>query len=380
MSLSIRIQKLLLLGAVTLPFVSGQAPVTVKVAEQLVPPGGGGQAQVLLTVPKPILTGSTLLDMDSVASIEGVSLFSPQGDVEGAATVTGKRVQIFASSPLASYGTDADYPLATVAFKVAPTAVVGRESLLSIGADLSLLTSLGAVGPFELKGGKLTIGGTLSITNVEPGGGLLAAGSVVHIRGTGFTPQTSVSVKHLSAVGKYVSPTEFQLVLKENSVMDGRKVTMSNPAGRAVTYYSYLRGVPAGESRNPLLAATLPIFSLNSYQEASFAYPSSLPAGKLMGVAFENAGSQAANVMLSLISPDGTSTPVNGFSLAPRYRMVREVAELTGVAFVPGAQLHIQSTQPLAMLGLLGDLDASSVLPVSVTPIGNVIHRELPPN
>ena len=60
-------------------------PVEIKVANETIPPGGTVQLKVLLTEPRPIMTGTKSFDMDegTFDGFYGISLNSPGGDTFG---------------------------------------------------------------------------------------------------------------------------------------------------------------------------------------------------------------------------------------------------------------------------------------------------------
>src|SRR5207245_773312 len=104
---------------------------------------------------------------------------------------------------------------------------------------------LGVPSVVELQPGGITVGGSVSITNVVPGGGMLPAGGTFRILGMGFSPQTKVQLSPLRASSiQYVSPGEIRVTVKDGGVLDGAKIQVSNPDNSSDTYYSYLRGVP----------------------------------------------------------------------------------------------------------------------------------------
>ena len=70
--------------------------VEVRVDNETVPSGGLIQLKVGLTDPHPISTGKMSAGFDSgfFDSIDGISLFSPTGDVAGAAVVQGTQIGV----------------------------------------------------------------------------------------------------------------------------------------------------------------------------------------------------------------------------------------------------------------------------------------------
>src|SRR3954447_4952716 len=162
------------------------APITIRVSSETAPPGGMAQMKVLMTSPMPITSGGTRMDMSSVDfdSIDGIALFNAAGDVNGAAVVDGGKVDLQFSSPKGTFGTTLDYPIITVALRLKSTAQNGRVFPVALDPSASFWRDLlGLATPVELQPGSITVGGSISITDVLPGGGLLPAGGTFRILG-----------------------------------------------------------------------------------------------------------------------------------------------------------------------------------------------------
>src|SRR5215831_15957463 len=99
------------------PMAAQVAPTTIRVTNEVAPPGGMAQMKVQLTSPKPITTGNMSVDMSGVFfdAIDGIALFSSTGDVVGAAVVNGGKVNVEFTSPKGTFGTSLDYPILTIA-------------------------------------------------------------------------------------------------------------------------------------------------------------------------------------------------------------------------------------------------------------------------
>ena len=148
------------------------------------------QLKLHMTEPKPISSGTKLMDLDPFAfdEIFGISLWSPAGDVFGVARVENGKLLVQAISPLASYATVVDYPVLTIAAHIRSDAMAGQTFPLVLGAGSVYTNDFGQTEPFiESRPGTLTVGGTASIHNLEPGGGPWPAGPVVRIAGGGPT-------------------------------------------------------------------------------------------------------------------------------------------------------------------------------------------------
>jgi hypothetical protein len=349
--------------------VAAQAPLTtLRVSSEITPAGDMAQIKLLVTSPMPIIGGNGAFDLSQVsfASIDGINLFSPTGDVAGAAVVNGSQLNVRFLSPGGTFGTTTDYPIMTVALRTSPNCFLGQIMPVSMNPFASQWTnSSGSVG-FEYQPGSITIGGSLSVTDVIPGGGVLPPGGTFSIIGTGFSPKTSVSIRgiHTSSI-VYVSPTEFHVTARDGGRLDGARIQLKNPDNSQVTYFSYMRSIQVGASTRPLLAATVPILPMNPDFEAVIQDNwSALNSSNFVAVALENSSPGTAHIMIDAVSPAGSVIGTTQLTLDPRYRIQREVSELFGAPLPLGGQLHITSDNPVQMMGLLGNDVNGTMVPV----------------
>jgi hypothetical protein len=356
-------------------------PTTIRVSSEAAPPGGMAQMKVLLTSPMPITSGGMFMDMSSVdfASIDGIALFNAAGDVGGAAVVNGGLVNMRFTSPHGTFGATADYPIMTVALRLKPTAQNGQVFPVALNPLASFWQNLlGLPSAVELQPGSITVGGSVSITNVVPGGGSLPAGGTFRILGMGFSPQTKVALNPLKASSvQFVSPQEILVTVKEAGVLDATKIQVTNPDKSTDTYYSYMRGVPMGVSARPLLARTVPAFSSLTIFEAVL--PSTISplvnADYFTAIAWQNPSAADAVVTLESHAAGGGLTGSTTVTLPSGSRLTREVSELLGAVLPTGSYLHVSSTQPVQMLGLLGNDRTGAVIPVAMV----VLNAPPPP-
>ena len=346
---------------------SQTVPVTVKVSDEIVPPGGMAQMKVLLTAPQPIPGGGMAFD---ALGVDGISLFSSTGDVYGVAVSTAGRFDVRFVSPHGTFGTSADYPLMTVTFGVGTNVVPGQTIPMSLIPSGSWFRNfLGLPIPVELKPGSITIGGSVSITNVVPGGGVIPAGTTVRIEGIGFTPKTKVRIKELTlSTVVYVSPSAIDITLPGTTSLDGAQFQVTNPDGSSDTYYSYLRAIPLGQSGNPLFARTVPIFSSHTAFSALLPLLVVPPVGSSfsVGLAVQNPSLAPSDVTMQLQSALGSTLKSLHVTLPPGTRIVRDLQELFGVPAPFGASVRVTATQPVQVLGLLGNEAAGTIEPFAL--------------
>jgi len=204
----------------------------------------------------------------------------------------------------------------------------------------------------------------VSIADVVPGGGLLPAGSVVAVVGSGFQPDAQVNIEGvLLSSTSWVDSSRIEVVTSVDAQLDGRMVTVTNPDSTGATSYASLRTTDLGASSIPLLASTVPIFPLQTQSSAVFAAPA---GGTFFAVALQNPGPDDSVVSVDLWDADAGSVVASAtITLPPLSKVSREVVELFPDA-VPGAGavLMVTATIPVQMLGISGNQDEGSVTPV----------------
>jgi len=319
--------------------------------------------KLLVTEPTPITSGGPRVVVPSGASLIGTELFNPNGDVSGVAMTTGSMVSI---SSITSSGTQgSDYPIMTLSFQMAPNISSGTK--LAFSLDPSSTWTLGLLGTATVKPlppATITVAGSISITNVVPGGGLLPAGTVVSVQGMGFQPATQVQLSNIKASSiSVISPQEIQITLAEPTQMTGKKIQVTNPDGSQDTYFSYMRGTPLGESSRPLLTSAVPIFSTVTHSQAVFAAAASLTLTEFTGVAVQNPNLAPATATFTLFSSADASLGSSTVIIPSGYRMMRDMSELTGVVPPPGSYLVVSSDLPVQTFGFLGDTVTGTVVP-----------------
>jgi hypothetical protein len=356
------------LMAVEPPFVG----VELTIPDETVPPGGMLQLKVQITEPKPISKGGqkSRFQAQFLGPVQGIALFSPDGDASGTAVLSKGAAQFSLSSPAFSMGMNTDYPILTIAMPVKPTAMPGKTAALTLDPSLSQwVDPLGANYPVLTKDGVLTVGGTLSISNIIPGEGLVTAGTKIAILGVGFQPDTKVQVNNAAVVTQtYVGPNEIDVTLMTDVDMTARRIRVKNPTtNELATYYSYQRTAEMGKSKHPLIAATVPLFGQNTWTLA-YLKPV-LNASQFSGIGLENPTAQPVKVSLQLFAANGALLKTHNVKLLPGKRFTRDLVELfTGV--VPGNGTSLKVTSPIAIpvLGLLGDDTLGTVDPVAPSP------------
>ena len=339
--------------------------VAVHIPNEMAPPGGVVQMKLLVTEPTPISSGKPRFAYDEavIDDVWGIQLFNPAGSVSGVALIKNANVSvnyISTSGPLGS-----DYPIMTVALHVRPDAAVGSKAQFSLDASSSWILGLfGATTMKPIAPAMITVGGTISITNVVPGGGMLPAGTVVKVQGIGFQQKTQVQLSNIVASSiVVVSPNEIQITLAKATDMTGKKIQVVNPDGSQDLYYSYLRGIAMPKSVEPLLGYAVPIFASTTVTQAVFAPIAAGASSQFTGLAIQNPNHEPAKVTVSLFSANQRLVSKATTIIPSGHRLMRDIFELAGAVPETGSYIQVESNQPVQMFGFLGDNAASTVTP-----------------
>ena len=363
-----------------LPICHAQVPLELRIADEIVPPGGMLQLKVEVTESKPILKGRQGVHFASQASqglagvphFSGLAIFSVLGDASGVAVLSPGSVQFYFSSPLDSMGMDPDFPVLVMDTPISKDASRGTRSLLTFDLNNSEWFDPNSQEyPVILSPGELTIDGNISISSVSPGGVVVPAGKPISIKGIGFNPDAKVDVSEADiATSKYVSSKEIQITLKTAVNLEHRRVRVTNKStNERVEYFPYQRTKASGSSINPLMAASYPLFS-DAQLTVGYFKPV-LEGTTYSGLALRNISNQAVSVRLDLHSAQGDLLARSNFSLSPNTYIVRDLAELfPGFVADDGTTVKVRAKGPIQGLGLIADDSTGDVLPVelSATP------------
>jgi IPT/TIG domain len=340
--------------------------VALHIPNETAPPGGVVQMKFMVTEPTPISSGKPIVHYDDVMfdSVLGIEVFVPTGDVNGVAMIRGSQIALMYTTTAGAQGTD--YPIMTMALHIRPDAFPGMQTQFTL--DPSSTWVLGLLGVASYKPtppATITVAGSVSITNVVPGGGLLPAGTVVSIQGMGFQPKTQVQLNNIRFSSIHVvSPGEIQFTLAAATQMTGQKIQVVNPDGSQDSYFSYMRGVPVGSSNRPLLASALPIFSAVTHSWAVFGPMAAAASTQFTGLAVQNPNLTPTDVTVALYSPANVLLGSSTLSVPAGNRLMRETSELAQGVIPPiGSYVVVTSSQPVQAFGFWGDDGSGTVTP-----------------
>jgi hypothetical protein len=163
---------------------------------------------------------------------------------------------------------------------------------------------------------------------------------------------------------RVLSATDLGFALAAAANMTAARIRADNPDGSSITYYSYLRGVPAEISSRSLLLSTEPIFSGTSRTVATVGPVPATTGARYFAVALQNPTLNTAVVHVSLLASDGSVVYSSQRVLDTGHRLLLEASELLdGVSAPEGASLRITSSVPVEAFGLTCDESTSTVVP-----------------
>jgi len=282
----------------TLALYATAPSASVIISDEMVPPGGTVQLKYSLSKPGLIAAGELAVDLDPAVfgSVTAAYAFSANGDAYGLAKITGLHVDVHFGSQSAGVGQLPGVPIVVVTATVLATAVAGKTA--SVTADPSGSAwndSQGNTYSVSVSAGAVTIGGTLSITGVTPGGGLLTSGTVIEIDGTGFSSSTTVQIDGASIASMQVSdPQKMLLTLGGPTELTGKRIRVANPDGSEVDAFAFMPGVPVSGAGD-VLDGVLPILPLQTYTAAAFFIGGSESGG---GMAIRNPNPVVVEILL----------------------------------------------------------------------------------
>ncbi len=221
---------------------SAQSALTFVVANETVPAGGWVQIKVFAATPCRITSGTLTLKYDPAifGDVRDAAVFSATGDAWKYPNVYTGLVSADFVSPSGGIGQLPDFPVLVVSMPVA--AGLARGSTTSVTVDVSASSVTGLDGnPYSLTAvpGTITVGGTLSIQSVTPGGGLLPAGTVVQIAGTGFDASTTAALDGVSVPAVHLAnPQQINVTLGATAELTGKHLHLANAAGEQADYFS----------------------------------------------------------------------------------------------------------------------------------------------
>jgi hypothetical protein len=340
---------LLALGASTTS-PSAQEPtaaLSLRVTDELAPPGAIVQMKIELTEPKPISTGGGHLSFAGFDAVDGVAVLSPQNDTVGVAVVEEGDIAMSFTSRSATFGTLNDYPLVTITGRVPANVPLGAVFPFTLNS-LEFRNAKGKLHAAEVKDGSLTIASVLAIHDVQPGSATLQAGAVVKVLGSGFRPDTKIQFGEADiASTHFVSASRIDVVLGSRARMHGMRIRAENDDGPRIEYFSYQRAHRAGASVADPYRHVVPVFPNRSALKTVVDL-----SGHSAGIAVQNIKSADSTVTAELFAPDGTRLAKKMVTLPSHRFLVNEISEFFEVPYQSGHFVRVRATSPVQVMGV----------------------------
>ena len=305
---------------------AAQTPLTLRVPNLSVPAGAMAQIQVYAGRPVALVSGELVLDLDPAvfAPIAAADVFSCTGDQVGAATIQDRHLDVKFISKTGGIGRLPGLPILVVTVPV----LSGTASAITVKPGAGTWKDVENV-VYTLGNGTatLTVGGGLSISGVNPGGGLLPAGTKVQVGGTGFTSATQIAVDGVAIGGtQFASAQEIDFTVTGPTDLTGKHLVAKNPDGTQAEFFPALRGAYVQRPSTGGLANIQPIFPQQRY-----------PAGNAGSFIVSNAGVALQNPTLQSVDVNLTaqSTSLNGESITN----TTVTLPPGSIYFTPGSQL-----------------------------------------
>lgn len=239
-----RIVWLLALSAGISSAAGASASLAVQVSAETAPPGGWAQIKISLAAPALVGTGRIVMDFDPsmFTAIASAGVFGASGDAYGVATISSLHLDAQFFSPTGGIGRLRGVSVLVISANLASGAQPGKTVAITPDASQSPWKDPGGnVYSVSVVPGSVTVGGSLSIQGAYPGGGLLPAGSVVALVGTGLSPATTVSIDGVVFSASYDSVHQSMAVtLDAPADLTGKLIVALNPDGAEADYYSVL--------------------------------------------------------------------------------------------------------------------------------------------
>lgn len=345
-------------GGKTTGGITPAGTAEIRSLSEIIPAGGTVQIKQLFTQPRPITSGGSKLFTNDM-TVDGISLVSPLGDAAGVGVISNGTLAISVISPSSDFGMNLDYPFMTITMDI--PASISPTFSCSLGLlDPTFMSPTGPLTLADPKPGTLTIGGSISVRGVFPGGGTWPAGTVIRVEGKGFQAGTKVTAKMRISNPVIVSPTVLTFMLQETATLDSQPITVTNPDKSVVTFYSYLRGAPVRPASRALLQHAEPVFQALTHGSATVGPLPAPTQGQFTALAVQNPTQGPVVVTFYLQSTAATTTIL----LPSGGRIMDELSALLGGASLnAGDVVTVTATSGVQILGLTGDENTSTVTP-----------------
>ena len=287
-----------LIATAAFGFGASSPDPALRISNETAPPGGWAQIKIYAVKPMAIASGHLVLNLNATAFGPGamVGLFGANADAAGLATTTGAQIDVQFSSPTSGIGQLAGLPVMVISVPILASAS-GTVTVSATSPDSSVTVASGSV----------TIQGTLSVQKIYAGMGVVPAGTVVPVYGSGFTSSTMVAIDGVGiASTRFVSASEVDVTLGGATELLGKRVQVTD-GGAEFDYFCFQPNDPVNiqetSSLGSLFTNVQPMFPLSA--ATGFTGANNMTGG---AVAVQNSNQTAASVSFTKLDQAGIGT------------------------------------------------------------------------
>lgn len=324
--------------------------LALTVSTEQAPAGGWAQFKVTAVTPDLVSSGSISMDFDPsvFGNIAEVAVFSATGDATGYANVNAQHVDVHFTSASGGIAQLPALPVFTVSIPVLAGVAPGTTSAVTLDPTGSAWNdNQGNTYSVTVTAATFTVGGTLSVASVTPGGAYLPAGTVLQIAGAGFDSTTSVAIDGVAVASQtLVSSGEIDVTLGGGTDLTGKHFYL-NDGSAAVDYFSALPSVSAAllSGFSPTAGVQL-ILPEQTYSVWEVGDNDSDTSSNNDSLALLNQTTSPVTVTLLEISNDGIDSQ-QSFVIPAGTLYLFEATNLVNVGV---DNLWIQTSEPIRML------------------------------
>ncbi len=243
---------------------AASVPMTLTVSQESAPAGGTVHIKLYSSVPQVVASGEVSLGLDPAffGTPAAIVPVAAAGLASGYAVLARGLLDIH----FFNVGGISGLPMLAVTVQVLPAVRDGASSVVSADASGSAwLDPAGNQYAVTVAPGKVSAGGSLSVTGVTPSGGLLPAGTVLRIAGQGFDGATRVEIPAVPIAGmSEVSPQQLDVTLAGPADLGGKQITVRNGDGSAVQFFGAVAAPELAAYRN-----AIPLLPTAAFQDGS---------------------------------------------------------------------------------------------------------------
>jgi uncharacterized protein (TIGR03437 family) len=331
--------QLLLLTLVPGSLCAANPTITVQVSSETAPPGGTAQFKIALSAPALVSTAAISMTFDPTifGPILNVAAFSATGDQAGYANVNGQQLTASVSSSSASLGQLPDLPIFVVTVPVLQ-GVTSTAATVTVDPTLSpWQDQQGDTYTVNVIPGTLTLGGSLSIQSVIPGGGVLPSATIVSVNGTGFDASTTAAIDGVSiASTQFVNARQINVTLAGATELTGKHLHVTTGAGAQSDFFCSLSSAPANVS-----PTVFPLLPLTTYTNVAWDRPDDADYNE--SAVLLNQSLTPVTVTFFSVSPNEFVTVLPSITIAPGNLYLLPL--LTGLG-----PIYMLSSAPIRMI------------------------------